>query len=55
LRDVAKLAVDGGAKVLEVNLSCPNVANEGVLCYSRDAVLTVCRQVKERVGAVCRC
>jgi dihydroorotate dehydrogenase (NAD+) catalytic subunit len=48
----AQLAVSAGADIIEVNLSCPNVANEGVLCYSPDAVKTICRLIKERIGDV---
>lgn len=48
----AKLAVSAGAPVIEVNLSCPNVASEGVLCYTRDAVVEVCRRTKEAIGDV---
>lgn len=48
----AKMAVDAGVKAIEVNLSCPNVASEGILCYSHDAVISVCKKVKEAVGDV---
>jgi dihydroorotate dehydrogenase (NAD+) catalytic subunit len=50
--DTAALAVSGGAPVIEVNLSCPNVASEGVLCYTHDAVIEVCRRTKEAIGDV---
>lgn len=46
----AALAVGAGVKAIEVNLSCPNVANEGVLCYSLDAVISVCQKVKATIG-----
>jgi dihydroorotate dehydrogenase len=46
----AKLAAGTGVKAIEVNLSCPNVANEGILCYTYDAVIEVCRRVKEAIG-----
>lgn len=46
----AKLAADAGAQVIEVNLSCPNVATEGVLCYSKDSVLEICKRVKAVIG-----
>ncbi len=46
----ARIAVDSGVEVIEVNLSCPNVANEGILCYSTDAVISVCKKVKAAVG-----
>jgi dihydroorotate dehydrogenase (NAD+) catalytic subunit len=48
----AEMAVNAGAKVIELNLSCPNVATEGVLCYSYDAVLGVCQKTKEKIGNV---
>lgn len=48
----AKLAVDNGAKVIEVNLSCPNVASEGVLCYTKDAVIGICKKTKKAIGNV---
>jgi len=48
----ASLAVSAGAPVVEVNLSCPNVASEGVLCYTVEAVIEVCRRTKEKIGDV---
>ena len=48
----AKLAVDNGAKVIEVNLSCPNVASEGVLCYTKDSVIEICKRTKKAIGNV---
>jgi dihydroorotate dehydrogenase (NAD+) catalytic subunit len=49
---VAKLAADAGAKVIEVNLSCPNVATEGVLCYTPDAVEAIVKRVKAAIGNI---
>jgi dihydroorotate dehydrogenase len=46
----AKLAADTGVEAIELNLSCPNVATEGVLCYTHDAVVEICKRVKEKVG-----
>lgn len=46
----AKLAADAGVEAIELNLSCPNVATEGVLCYTHDAVVEICKRVKEKVG-----
>lgn len=46
----AKLAVAAGAPIIEINMSCPNVASEGVLCYSHDSVVDVSRKVKAAVG-----
>ncbi len=48
----AKLAVDAGVKAIELNLSCPNVANEGILCYTPNAVREICRRTKEAVGDI---
>jgi dihydroorotate dehydrogenase len=50
--NTALMAVEAGAKVVEVNLSCPNVANEGILCYSREAVKSVCEKTKNKIGGV---
>lgn len=52
-KDFAKTAVlakTSGANVIEINFSCPNVTNEGVLCYDPAAVLAICRLVKQVVG-----
>lgn len=46
----AALAVSAGVQAIELNLSCPNVASEGVLCYNHDAVVSVCRKAKEALG-----
>lgn len=46
----AEIAAQAGAPVIEVNLSCPNVANEGVICYTYDAVVSIAEKVKARVG-----
>lgn len=46
----AELAAGTGVKAIEINLSCPNVANEGILCYTHDAVVDICKRVKERIG-----
>ena len=48
----AEIAAKAGAQAIEVNLSCPNVANEAVICYSKDADVSICGQVKERIGNV---
>jgi dihydroorotate dehydrogenase (NAD+) catalytic subunit len=46
----AKIAVDAGARAVELNLSCPNVASEGVICYTHDAVVEICRRTREAIG-----
>jgi dihydroorotate dehydrogenase (NAD+) catalytic subunit len=48
--EVAHLAAEAGAKVIEVNLSCPNVATEGVLCYTPSAVEQIVRRAKAAIG-----
>jgi len=48
----AALAVGAGVQAIEINLSCPNVANEGVICYTHDAVVEICRRTKELIGDV---
>ncbi len=46
----AELAAQAGAPAIEINLSCPNVANEGVVCYTYDAVLSIARKTKAKIG-----
>ena len=48
----AELAATTGVEAIELNLSCPNVATEGVLCYSHDAVVSICKKTKARVGKI---
>lgn len=48
--ETAKLAAEAGAEAIEVNLSCPNVASEGVLCYSPEAVTAICKLTREAIG-----
>ena len=43
-------AKDAGTQVIEINLSCPNVASEGIICYSIDAVYEICKLTKEAIG-----
>lgn len=50
--ETAKIAVEAGAKVIEVNLSCPNVATEGVVCYSPKAVIEITKRTKAAIGDV---
>lgn len=45
----AQLANEAGTKIIELNLSCPNVSNEGVLCYSQDAVEAICRKTRDKI------
>ncbi len=47
----AKLAYETGAKVLEANLSCPNIGNEGLVCYNLDATKKVCEAIRKEINA----
>lgn len=48
----AELAATAGVDAIEVNLSCPNVASEGVICYTPAAVLAICRATKAKIGDI---
>lgn len=48
----AKQAADAGAPAIELNLSCPNVATEGVICYTPEAVISIAKKTKQKVGSV---
>ena len=46
----ARLAKETGAKVLETNLSCPNIGNEGLVCYDLDMTEKVCKAIRKEIG-----
>jgi dihydroorotate dehydrogenase len=46
-----ELANQTGAKVLEVNLSCPNIGNEGLVCYDLDTTEEVVAGIRAAIGA----
>lgn len=46
----AKIAAETGAKILEMNLSCPNIGNEGLVCYNLDMTERVCKAVRAEIG-----
>lgn len=46
----AKLALETGAKILEVNLSCPNIGNEGLVCYNIAVTQKVCQAIRKVIG-----
>ncbi|HCM52225.1 TPA: diguanylate cyclase [Candidatus Saccharibacteria bacterium] len=48
----AGLAKSSDVEAIEINLSCPNVANEGILCYTLEPVIDITRRVKERIGNI---
>ena len=47
----AKQAMQTGAKILEVNLSCPNLGNEGLVCFDLDTTKKVCEAVRKEIGS----
>ena len=46
----ALLCKEASAPIVEINLSCPNVASEGVICYNQTAVMEIVRRTKESIG-----
>lgn len=46
----ARLSDETGTKVLEANLSCPNIGNEGLVCFNLDATEAVCKEIRNRIG-----
>ncbi len=51
--DAAVMAVDAGAEVIEINLSCPNVSGrEGALFSDPEASSEVSALVKKRIGSI---
>ncbi|MBV9349503.1 MAG: hypothetical protein JO026_02020, partial [Patescibacteria group bacterium] len=44
-------AAETGAKVLEVNLSCPNIGNEGLVCYDLETTEKICSQLRSAIGS----
>lgn len=46
----AKLSKETGAKILEANLSCPNIGNEGLVCYNLEMTEKVCAAIRKEIG-----
>ena len=46
----ANLAKETGAKILETNLSCPNIGNEGLVCYDLEMTEKICRAIRKEIG-----
>lgn len=46
----AKQSVETGAKILETNLSCPNIGNEGLVCYNLEMTHRVCEAIRKEIG-----
>ncbi len=49
-QETAKMAIQTGVKVLEVNLSCPNIGNEGLVCYNLPLTEKICYAVRKVIG-----
>jgi len=48
----ARQSVQTGAKILEVNLSCPNIGNEGLVCYNLKMTEKVCQAIRAEIGDI---
>lgn len=46
----ARQSLETGAHVLETNLSCPNIGNEGLVCYNLDVTEKVAKGIREIIG-----
>lgn len=46
----AKLANETGAKILEANLSCPNIGNEGLVCYDIEVTDKITKGIRKAIG-----
>jgi dihydroorotate dehydrogenase len=46
----AEQSMETGAKILEVNLSCPNLGNEGLLCYDLKTSEEVLKAIRAVIG-----
>jgi dihydroorotate dehydrogenase len=45
-----RLVKETGAKVIEMNLSCPNEGTTDLLCFDQERVLEITTKVKEEIG-----
>jgi len=48
----AEFAAATKAKILEANLSCPNIGNEGLVCYNLDMTRKVVSAIRGAIGAL---
>ena len=46
----ARLAKETGAKIVEANLSCPNIGNEGLVCYNLEVTEAICEAIRKQIG-----
>lgn len=50
--EAAKQSLETGAKILETNLSCPNIGNEGLVCYNLDMTAKVAKAIRDTIGSI---
>jgi dihydroorotate dehydrogenase len=50
--DAAKLIVETGVKILELNTSCPNEGTNSLLCFSPKSVAKITEEVKNAIGDI---
>jgi dihydroorotate dehydrogenase len=48
----AQKALETGAQLLEVNLSCPNIGNEGLICYNVETSGKIVKAIREVIGDI---
>lgn len=46
----ALLAKETGVKIIEVNLSCPNMGKEGLVCYDVETSRKICEEIRNKIG-----
>ncbi len=48
----ARQAKETGSPILEVNLSCPNIGNEGLVCYNLQATRKILAAIRKEIGEI---
>jgi dihydroorotate dehydrogenase len=48
----AQLAHETGVPILEGNLSCPNIGNEGLVCYNLEMTRKIVNAVRDKIGEI---
>ncbi len=48
----SKMVLETGAKIMEVNYSCPNEGTAQLLCYDTDRIETISYRIKEAIGNI---
>lgn len=46
----ARQSLETGATILETNLSCPNIGNEGLVCYNLDVTEKIVKGIRDVIG-----